>query len=495
MRRPRGQSSAWSRGVARGGVVLLAAIFAPALAGCLLSTEKPDAGLDIPDNYRFATRNAEALLPSTVWWRGFRSKELSDLIEESLTSNLDIAAAVARIVQADAQSRISGAALLPAVTLNGSATRSRPSQATGSIQTSTTGRSERITYSASLSASYEIDFWGKNRAALRAAEETAAATRFDREVVALSTVVSVANAYFQVLASQDRLRVARRNLAAAQRVYRLIDERFKAGTASALDTAQQESLLNTQRASIPPLVLTLQQNIATLAVLIGRPPERVKVRGGSMNQLSFPRIAAGLPSELLTQRPDIREAEAQLAAANANVYAARAALLPSITLTGEGGTQSRVLKSLLSPQSLFYNIAGGLTQPIFEGGRLLGALDQQKGRQDELLQLYRKAVVNGFADVDRALSGVQQNTARERLQRDVVTSSRRAFDIAETRLRAGAVDLVTVLNTQQTLFQAEDTLAQARLARLQAFVSLYQALGGGWQKPPEGPPPPPSNSP
>jgi outer membrane protein TolC len=126
---------------------------------------------------------------------------------------------------------------------------------------------------------------------------------------------------------------------------------------------------------------------------------------------------------------------------------------------------------------------------------LLGALDQQKGRQDELLQLYRKAVVNGFADVDRALSGVQQNTARERLQRDVVTSSRRAFDIAETRLRAGAVDLVTVLNTQQTLFQAEDTLAQARLARLQAFVSLYQALGGGWQKPPEGPPPPPSNSP
>ena len=168
---------------------------------------------------------------------------------------------------------------------------------------------------------------------------------------------------------------------------------------------------------------------------------------------------------------------------NANVYAARAALFPSITLTGEGGTQSRLLRNLLRPESMFYNVASGLTQPIFEGGRLQGALDLQKGKQDELLQLYRKAVINGFADVDRALIAVQQTTARERLQLEVVRSSRRAFEIAETRLREGAVDLVVVLNTQQTLFQAEDTLAQARLARLLAVVSLYQALGGGWEKP------------
>ncbi len=486
MRRSKSQRSTRSRGVRRLGTVLLAVALAPALSACfILGMEKPDAALDIPAGYRAGPHHADAALPSVAWWRRFGSKELTLLIEEALTSNLDIAVAVARIVQADANARVAGAALLPSVDLKGNATRSRSSQATGTLSTSSTGASERVSFSTSLSASYEIDFWGKNRATLRAYEETAVASRFDREVVALTTVVTVANTYFQVLASEDRLRVARNNLAAASRVYRLIEERFKAGTASALDTAQQESVVNTQRAAIPPLVQALQQNIATLAVLVARPPERVNIRGGSMNRIAIPRVTPGLPSDLLGQRPDIREAEAQLEAANANVYVARAALFPSITLTGEGGTQSRLLRNLLRPESMFYSVASGLTQPIFEGGRLQGALDLQKGKQDELLQLYRKAVINGFADVDRALIAVQQTTARERLQLEVVRSSRRAFEIAETRLREGTIDLVTVLNTQQTLFQAEDTLAQARLARLLAVVSLYQALGGGWEKPPK----------
>ena len=258
----------------------------------------------------------------------FASKELTDLIEEALTSNFDVAAAVARIVQADANSRVAGAALLPIVDLNGQRDalarladhRRRRHQRVGS------GRSERVTYTTSLSASYEIDFWGKNRAAQRAAEELAVASRFDREVVALTTVVSVANAYFLVLEAQDRLRIARDNLAAATRVYNLIKQRFDVGTASALDTAQQESLVNTQRASIPPLEQTLRQNIATLAVLIGRTPEAVSVRGGSMSRLRIPPVTPGLPSDLIAQRPDIREAEAQLASANANVYSARAAM-------------------------------------------------------------------------------------------------------------------------------------------------------------------------
>jgi outer membrane protein TolC len=206
-----------------------------------------------------------------------------------------------------------------------------------------------------------------------------------------------------------------------------------------------------------------------------------------MDQLTIPRVTPGLPADLLGQRPDIREAEALLESANASVHAARAAFFPSITLTGEGGYQSNALKTLLRPESAFFNLAAGLVQPVLDGRRLEGLYDLQKGRQDELLQLYRKAVINGFADVDRALIAVQQGTARERLQRDVVRASRRAFEISETRLREGAVDLITVLNTQQTLFQAEDTLAQVRLARLLAVVSLFQALGGGWQKPTEVP--------
>jgi NodT family efflux transporter outer membrane factor (OMF) lipoprotein len=333
---------------------------------------------------------------------------------------------------------------------------------------------------ASLSASYEIDFWGKNRSALRGAEETAVASRYDREVVGLTTVVAAANAYFQVLASQDLLRVTRANVQSATRVLDLIQQRLNAGTASALDTAQQESLVNSQRALIPPLEQALVQNRNALALLMARSPESVRIRGGSLLSIAIPRVTPGLPSELLTQRPDIREAEAQLASANANVANARAQMLPSITLTGEGGYQSSVLKILLRPESTFFNLAAGLTQPIFDGLRLQGNLDLQKGKQDELLQNYRKAVISGFVDVENALEGIRQTTLRVRLQQNVVTSSQRAFDIGEQRLREGTVDLVTVLQIQQTLYSAQLLQVQANLAQAQAIVSLYQALGGGW---------------
>jgi len=447
---------------------------------------------------------AEAALPKLDWWRGFHSRELTRIIEEAQLANLDIAAAVARIVQADAQARIAGGALLPVIDLNGNASRSRSSQtlvkgntnpntlAPGSAlaTAAATGRAPadqvRSNLKAAFSASFELDFWGKNRATLRAAEQTAVASRFDREVVALTTVVTAANAYFQVLSTQDRLRSARENLKSANRVLELIKQGVNAGTASDLETAQQQSVVDTLRAAIPPLEQTLRQNRTALAVLMARSPEAVRIRGGSLKRIHVPRVTPGLPSELLAQRPDIRQAEAQLAAANANVANARAQFLPSITLTGEGGYQSAVLRILLRPESAIYSAAASLTQPIFEGGKLQGNLDLQKGKQDELLQNYRKAVIAAFGDVENALDAIRQTALRERLQRAVVASSRRAFDISEQRFREGTIDLVTVLQTQQTLYQAEDALAQARLAHVQAIVGLYQALGGGWlPKPPE----------
>src|SRR5690606_4454778 len=166
------------------------------------------------------------------------------------------------------------------------------------------------------------------------------------------------------------------------------------------------------RAAIPPLEQTLTQNRNALAVLIARPPQAVRIRGGTLDSIRIPRVTPGLPSELLAQRPDIRKAEADLAAANANVANARAQFLPSITLTGEGGYQSAVLKILLRPESAIYSAAAGLTQPIFEAGRLQGNLDLQKGRQDELLQNYRKAVIAAFADVENALDAIRQTALR-----------------------------------------------------------------------------------
>jgi outer membrane protein, multidrug efflux system len=484
-----GQLRAWIARVKNAGFCRIFGVpvvfcLVPMLSGCL-TADRPDLGIEIPWAYRAAPRAPANAPPKLDWWRGFRSKELTDLIEEAYAANFDIEAAIARIIQADAASKIAGAPLLPNVDLLANATRTRTSQANvSSTGSGSGGGSERVSYSVALNASYELDFWGKNRAISEAAQENAIASRFDRDVVAVTTVVSVATAYFLVLSSQDRLRIARQNVDAANRVLTLIKQRFDAGTASQLEVAQQETLLYSQQAAIPGLDQTLRQNIATLAVLVGRAPAFVKVRGGSLFRLGIPRVTAGLPSELLFQRPDIRSAEAQLVSADASVVAARAAFFPSITLTGEYGVTSAALKNLFTPQAIFYQIAANLMQPVFDGFKLEGALEQAKGRQLELLSVYRKTIVSAFGDVERALIAVADTAEQERLQQQTVTASQRAFDIAETRLREGTVDLTTVLVAQQALFTAQDNRAQARLARLQAVLSLFQALGGGWLPPP-----------
>jgi outer membrane protein, multidrug efflux system len=451
------------------------------LAGCIVKSERPDLALDVPPAYR-AGHGVNAP-PPLDWWRGFRSRELTGLIEAAQARNLDIAISIALIIEADAQSKIASAPLLPTTTFVGNSIHSRPSQTTGPGGTGGNGPSENQLYSAVLNASYEIDFWGKNRANSQAAEESAVVSRFNKEVVVLSTIVSVAAAYFNVLAAQDELRVAKSNLQAADRILTLIKQRFEAGTASALDVAQQESLVGNVRATIPPLDQILRQNIATLAVLIGRPPSDLKVKGGSLGQLRIPRVTPGLPSELLLQRPDIRAAEANLASANASVEAARAAFFPSITLTGQGGYQSSVLKLLFTPQSALYQVATNLTQPLLDGFRLEGQLEFAQGAALAACETYRKSILSAFGDVERALIAVADSAETERLQTEVVMSSRRAFELSDTRLREGTIDLVTLLQVQQTLFTAENNAVLARLARLQAVLSLFQALGGAWLPP------------
>lgn len=449
-------------------------------AGCILTQDLPDPALDIPQRYKFAAQaHLDGAPPPLDWWRGFKSRELTQLMEEAQTVNLDIAAATSRIIQADAQARISGAALLPTLSGGGQETYSRTSGSSASGLS--IGGREVVNYSASLSASYVVDLWGRFRDAARAAEETANANRFDRDTVALTTLTAVANAYFQVLASQDRIKTAQDNIASAQRILDAIKQRFSAGTGTDLDVAQQESVLANQRAAVPPLRITLEQNVNALALLVSRPPASVRVNGGSLNSIASPRITPGMPSELLTQRPDIRRQEAQLAAATANVGSARAQFFPTIQLTGSGGYQSSALVALFNPNAAFFSLVGGVTQPIFDGGAIQGNFDLTKAQQDELLQTYRKTVVSAFTDVDNALVAIRQNSDRLRLQREVVRASRRAFELSEQQLRAGTADIVTVLNTQLTLFQAQDVLSQVQLARLLSVVSLYQALGGGWE--------------
>jgi multidrug efflux system outer membrane protein len=458
----------------------------PMLVGCFVDTEKPDLKLEVPDRYRLAQGAVEAAVPALDWWRSFRSGELTNLVEEAQTANFDIAVAIGNILQADAQARTAGAALLPDATITTNATRSK-SPSLGTTSTSSRGgggsgggAGPTTTYQALGNASYVIDFWGQNRAALLAADENAVSKRYARDVVVLTTVSTVANDYFQVLAAQDRLKVAQENIAAASRILTLIRERMTVGTASSLEVSQQEALLATQRASVPPLEIALRQSQYALALLVGRAPEHFSVRGGSLDVLTAPRVTPGLPSELLNQRPDVREAESMLISTNHSVESARAAFFPSIQLTGQAGYQSLALASLFGPTGLLYSAAASVTQPIFDGGTRLAQLELAQGQQIAALQTYRKSVISAFTDVDNALIALQQQTIHERLQADAVKSSREAFNISETRLREGTLDLVTLLNTQQTLFQAEDLLIQVRLAKFQAIISLFQALGGGW---------------
>ena len=468
----------------RAASALFALAVCPGLSGCILGTERPELNLDVPAAYRAGPKGsvADAAVPAVDWWHGFRSSELTALMDAAQVYNLDIAVAIAQVIQADAQVGVSGAALLPTVSGNASAERERTSSSGSNSFTGLGGggNSPFSIYSTGLTASYILDFWGKNRATLAASEENATASRYNREVVTLTTMATVANTYFDVLAAQDQLRVTRQNLAAAERILALIKTQFAGGTASQLDVSQQEALVATQRAAIPPLEVTRDQNIAALAVLVGRAPANFSVRGGSTSQIVVPRVTPGLPSQLLYQRPDVRQAEATLAASNFSVEAARAAFFPQIQLTGTTGLQSTALASLFTPGAWVYTMTASLTQPIFDGFLLESQLKQAKGVQLQDLQAYRKAVISAFSDVEKALIALHNYTLQERLQEEAVAASRKAFEVAETQLRGGTINLIVVLQAEQTLFTAENNLVTVRLNKLLAASSLFQALGGGW---------------
>src|SRR3984885_9849832 len=392
----------------------------PGLSGCILGSERPELNLEVPAGYREGSPRApDAALPAMDWWKGFRSSELTSLMQEAQIQNLTIAAAIAQMIQADALVGVSGAALLPSVTGTASAERQHVgSSPAGSPPGTGAGSSTFSVYSAGLSASYMVDFWGKNRAALYAAEENATVARYNREVVTLTTIVTGANTYFQILAAQDQLRVARRNLTAAERILALIKTQFAGGTASQLDLSQQEALVATVRASIPPLEVTLRQSIAALALLVARAPANFNISGGGCAQLAVPRVTPGLPSELLYQRPDVRQAEAQLASSNFSVESARAAFFPQIQLTATTGVQSAALAALFGPGAWYYTLAAELTQPLFDGFLLESELKQAKGVQLQNLQAYRKAVLSAFTDVEKALVALAQFSRQEKLQEE-----------------------------------------------------------------------------
>ncbi|MGF6691508.1 multidrug efflux system outer membrane protein [Metapseudomonas resinovorans] len=454
------------------------------LAACGSPLQKPESGITAPAAWQ-GPNNPQAARTGADWWQSFHSAELGRLIEQARLANQDLAAALARVRQAEASVRIAGAALLPSLNANLDANRQGLISGDGYSQLDASGEDKRIDYfSAALSASYEVDFWGANAAARDAALQRLRASEADRATLELTISAGVASTYIQALALGQQLEIARQNLANAEQVLDLVQSRQAAGAATQLELAQQRSLVAAQKRQLPLLAQQQREAQIALAVLLGQPVQDLKLTG-RLEDLNNPGIAAGLPSDLLTRRPDIASAEAQLVAADGDLKVARAAMLPRLTLTASLGSGADHFHDLM--RNPYYNLAAGLAAPIFSGGRLTAERDRAKARQDELLGTYNSAILNALADVEKALNSADGLDQQRRWQGEEVEQARLAFDLAQTRYEAGAETLLTVLETQRTLFQAQDQQAQLQQARLQASVSLYRALGGGWSPAPNTP--------
>lgn len=450
--------------------LILALCVALLLSGCSHKPETPAELPAAPAQWRHA-QAGEAV--TDTWWRSFASTELDALIDQALRNNQDLAAAAARLRQAEASSRAAGAPLLPR--LDGNLGASREGRLGGN------GEAVGNRYSGGLVASYEVDLWGRLAADYDAAQAELAASRFDRDALRLSLTASLVETWLRQVALDERLRLADLNLNNAERVLATVQARANAGAATPLELAQQRGLVAEQRRSRAELRQQADDVRSNLAVLLGQ-GEPAATSSTSLVTLQAPSLTVGLPSELLLRRPDLARAEAQLSAADANLRAARAALLPRLNLSaganGSAGSLSRVFADPL------YSLTTALTAPIFDGRALSAERDRSDARREELLANYRQRIIEAFADVQVALNAGSGVEAQWQAQQDVQAQAERALQLAERRYQAGADDLLNLLDAQRTLYAAEDQSALLRLARLQSGVALARALGGGWSAAP-----------
>jgi NodT family efflux transporter outer membrane factor (OMF) lipoprotein len=463
---------------------LSVSMIALAAAGCTTPNPTPlDKPGDVPPAFTAPVVDKQApIWPEANWWMNFRSDELPALMQTAQKENLDLAAAAARVLQAEAQDGVAFSNLLPTVNLQGNANRQRTSA--GSTSTNGLGGVSRTfnSFGAGVAASYSADFWGLYRDKLYQARENLRAARYAESVVGLTVASSVAQQYFTVLATRERIVIARQNIDAAKRILTVVQAKVTNGVSSNLDLAQEQSLVATQEARLPGLIEQEREARYALAILLGRSPEGFDVNGQNLNGIVSPSVQAGMPSELLLRRPDVAQAEANLFASHANVDAARAAFFPVVNLTAGRSYASAFTDTLFSPSSMAWSIGASLVQTIFDGGRLKAQDDLALAQQQEQIATYRKTVFTAFSNVESALGQVSANNDQLVSLTEEVRASTEAFRISELQYREGTIDILSLLTAQQSLFNAQDTLVQTKLARLDSNVSLYIALGGGWSQ-------------
>jgi len=400
--------------------------------------------------------------PSTTpFWEELGSADLNRLIDLALAQNLDLEAALHRIEQARAQAKVSASPLFPSVSASGSASRTyQDPKNTTSVH-------------GGGSINYEVDLWGKNRNAAQSANYRIDASQFDREALRLVVTSDVTDFYSQVLSLNDRIRIAEFNLKNAEEILRIIEARFAQGSVSGLEVSQQRVAVNGFRTTLTALVEARSTTANALAILLGRAPQNLSTPAAELASLKIPQVNLTPPATLLTARPDIQSAEAGLRSANADIGVARAAFFPSLKL----GVDTAVAAGFGGPASAATSLASSLLAPIFTGGALTGNLENVTARQKELAAQYQKTVLVAFQEVEDALAALKSDNEQAAISVESVKESQNAYDIAKARFDAGAIDYLTLLETQRSLYQAQDSQIAIRQGQLQSFVQLRKALG------------------
>ncbi len=457
------------------GFVLLVLVL-----GCTVGPNYQKPEPPVPANWGETERVGVTTAPMDVvrWWTLFGDEELDSLIDRAVRSNKDLKLAEARIREARAQLRIAGSQAFPTVDTSGSYTRVRQS---GNISGSQAGTESNL-FQAGFDANWEIDLFGGVRRGVEAAEADLAASEENRRDVLVTLLGEVATNYLQVRGNQRRIAIARENIKAERQTLEMARGRFEAGLGNILAVTQSEALLATTEAKVPPLEISVKQAIHRLAVLLGSEPEALLgelLREGSIPPVP-PEVPIGLPSELLRRRPDVRRAERELAAATARIGVATAALFPSFSLTGALGLQSTKISDFVSPASRLWTLGSILQWPLFDAGKIRAAIEVQNARQEQALLSYQNSVLAALEDVENAIVIYSKNQETRRSLVAAVQANRRAVEISSELYVKGLVDFLNVLQSEGSLYQAQDQLVQNEQGVSTDLVGLFKALGGGW---------------
>ncbi|MBW2170886.1 MAG: efflux transporter outer membrane subunit [Deltaproteobacteria bacterium] len=446
--------------------------------------QRPDTGIEVPASYGYGPEHTQAPQLEDRWWEVFGDQELNQLVEDVLVNNLDIKKATAAILEVRAQLVQTRADRFPSVGVQAGAERQRRPEGVAVPGQPVTPDRESTTYGLSLPASFEIDLWGRLARAEEAARAALLQAEENRLTVAQTVVAETIILYLRMESVERGIQITNQLTETLRRSLTLVQSRYERGLTSVLDVRQARRILARAEAILP----TLRQDLGTtqqqLAVFLGRYPTTGPARAQPEDYFKhLAPVPPGLPSELLLRRPDIRAAEARLMALNAQVGVSKASRFPRITLTGAYGYASDELDGLFSPQSELWNIALGIAQPLFDAGKLKAGQRAAEARYQQGVAEYAKSVLNAFAEVESAFLTREEQLKRRGHIVSFVQDARATQRIAESRYDRGLVDYITVLDAQQTRFEAERDLLEVDLTILTNRVTLHRALGGGWAEP------------